>query len=125
MRPLASAATATAKFPKTSSVTWSEQARGTSSSSLLHLLPQPRFLSRLALAADHRNRAGLRAVFTHLFGIAHRDAGFEMLEAIAQHAVAMKIDLAPVRGFEESVTLLDEHPGDLRLRVLMGLHRMA
>src|SRR3990170_3059726 len=75
------------------------------------------------LLAGARHRRGLGPLFPGLLGEAHRRADLQVLEARHQHAVAMKIDLPAVGGFDEAVSLFLEQLAYVTVRRLrVGFH---
>ncbi len=67
-----------------------------------------RTLSHVVVTAQRPHGAGLRALVTQLLGKGHLRADLQCIEAAAQHAVGVKIDLAAVGRFDEAVTFLGE-----------------
>src|ERR1019366_4178122 len=65
-----------------------------------------------SLASGDRDGARLRTFFTLLLDKAHRGSGRQIVEMLVEDAVAMEIDLAVVRRFEEAVALFRENAGN-------------
>src|SRR5215813_929813 len=62
--------------------------------------------------AGERYGTGLGSFFTRLLGETHLRPDLKVIETRGQHAVAVEIELAPVRRFRETVAFRDEELAD-------------
>ena len=74
----------------------------------LATLDQNSILLLKMVFADKANCAGLRAFVSHLLDEADFGTDCQTVEGVIENAVAMKIDLAAIGGFDESVILSGE-----------------
>ena len=63
----------------------------------------------MSLASDDRDGARLRPFITLFFGKTHRGSGRQIVEMLTEDTVAMEIDLAVIRRFQEAVALFREN----------------
>ncbi len=80
------------------------------------------------MLANGSYRGCLRALLARLLDEAHRITNLELVESIAEDAVAVEIDLTSVRSCDEAVVLVGDEPKNAavgRLLVLLGVTTLA
>ena len=78
------------------------------------------------MMADGRDRASLRAFFTHFVHEMDLGADLEAIEAGIQHTISVELEFPPVGRFKKTEALVGKEFGDSAVRqVLMRLQNSA